>query len=129
MRTTPAGQPILQSLPGLSEPFPVEPWRFAEKSDAEGLAERFRKKLKKGAIWHRKKVMQDIREHTATSFPPTQQDQWAAIDAFHDQYRTSDSVPVVPFSTPGATQSWHFEHGTPIDWRAAFAHLTLRFDR
>ena len=119
----------MQSLPSVSEPFTVEPWRFAEESDAEGLSEGFRKTLKKGAIWHRKKVMGDIREHTATDFPPAQQDQWAALDTFHDSYPTSDSVPEVPFSTLGNTQDWPFEHGTPIDWHAAFADLTLRFDR
>ena len=115
----------MQSLPSLSEPFLLEPWRFAETSDAEGLS----KALKKGDIWHRKKVMRDIRQHTATEFPPEQQDQWAALDAFHDSYPTSDSVPLVPFSTSGGTKSWQFERGTPIDWRVAFANLTLRFAR
>ena len=112
---------MLVSLPPATTPYTVEPWRYAEASDAEGL--------EKKDIWHRKKVMGDIRNHTAASFPPAQQDQWAALDAFHTQYATSDVVPCVPFSMIGPAQRWNVPRGTPINWHAAFAGLTLRYDR
>lgn len=120
--TSARGQPILQSLPGLSPTeLSTEPWMFAEQTDAEGLSKR--------DAWHRKKVMNDIRKFTARSFPCEQQDQWAALDGFHDAYTTSDSVPALPFSVRGEQQNWEFSHGTPFDWRGAFAKLTLRHDR
>ena len=115
------GLEVLKSLPAPGTPYSVEPWKYAETSDAEGLTKR--------DAWHRKKVMGDIREHTAPSFPAAQQDQWAALDAFHTQYPTSDVVPNVPFSMPGETNSWHVPRGTPMDWHAAFCKLTLRHNR
>ena len=113
----------MASLPDLSpEVLVTEPWLFAEKTDAEGLEKR--------QYWQKQKVMNDIRQHTALAFSPAQQDQWAALENFHDWYPTSNQVPTLPFSVTGeGERTWEFTNGTPIDWRAAFVELTLLHDR
>ena len=115
----------MKSLPDVDRcPMPVEPWVAAEQDDAEGV-----KKQKKS--WMRKKVMSDIRQHTAAEFPAAQREQWAALDSFHDQFPSSDSLSALPISltVPGGARAWVMQHGTPIDWRAAWADLTERFPR
>lgn len=118
----PEGQFLLTSLPNVATcALPIEPWKPAEQNDAEGIG--------KKDCWGRKKVMSDIREHVAASFSPAQKEQWAALDHFHDLYPTSDSLTALPIRLPGAAQPWVMQHGTPLDWRSAWAQLTLRFSR
>ena len=111
----------MKSLPDVAScALPIEPWLPAEKDEAEGV--------KKG--WQRKKVMSDIRDHTAAAFPAAQREQWAALDSFHDRFPTADSLTKLPIllTVPGADSTWVMQHGTPIDWRAAWADLA-RFPR
>ena len=120
----PEGQFLLTSLPNvLTCSLPIEPWRPAERSDAEGIT--------KNSWWGRKKVMSDIRDHTALSFNLAQKERWAALDHFHDTYPTSDSLPALPIrlAPHGGTRPWVMQHGIPLDWRSAWADLTLRFSR
>ena len=114
----------MESLPDVMTECPIEPWKAAEPNPDLDVG-------KKDA-WHRKKVMKDIRQHTAAEFSSEQQEQWAALDMFHDLYPTSDSLPTslpISLKPPGAKQAWEMTHGTPIDWRAGWASLILRFDR
>lgn len=113
----------MASLPDVLSVAPIEPWRPAEANDAEGVSRK--------DSWQRSKVMHDIREHTASSFPAPQKEQWAALDSFHDRFPTSDSLPALPITLalPSATQPWVMQHGTPLDWCAAWGDLTLRFPR
>ena len=120
--TLPQGQLIMKTLPDVLLSPPIEPWKPAEPDEAEGITKR--------DSWH--KVMRDIREHTAKSFPALQQEQWAAIDSFHDTYRTSDALPPslpISITSQGASRAWVMQHGTPIDWKGAWSSLTLRYPR
>ena len=123
------------SLPPRTEVPSLEPWLFAEGADAEGVAAAARKKavqreretgkrakvVQRPKVWSKKKVFGDIINHTAKEFPPADQDQWAALQNFHDVHPTSDSVPTVPFqcSASGSSTQWPCDLGMPVDWAAA----------
>jgi hypothetical protein len=116
---------VMQSLPDVTLECPIEPWGKANEPDAE-------QDIGKTDSWHRTKVLGDIRKHTALKFPPKQQEQWSAIDLFHDLYPTSVSLPTslpISLQPSGASQVWEMKFGTPCDWRANWKKLTLRFDR
>ena len=115
---------VMKTLPNVMQECPIEPWKASEPDAEQNIGKR--------DAWHRKKVMRDIRQHTALSFPSKQQEQWAAIDMFHDLYPKSDSLPMslpISLKPPGASQAWEMKFGTPCDWRAGWEQLTLRFDR
>lgn len=93
----------------LSKAAEPERWLYGDLRDAEGLS--------KKDVWRKSKVMSDILMHRMGAFTPEQQDQWRAINKFHELYRVSDEVPQLPlklragmvrFSTaPNMTHSLH----------------------
>eukprot|EP00965_Chrysotila_dentata_P121741 4024543-Pleurochrysis_carterae.AAC.1 len=52
--------------------------------------------------WNDTKVFSDSVAHAVLELLMAQQDQWKALKALHDRYKTSDSVPKLPItlSTP-----------------------------
>lgn len=106
----------------LSLPAPVEAWKHSDTDDAEGLIKKDVWQKKKVsclwctcdapvftlphpatciAAWQTRilmdaQVMSDILNHRMVDFSAVQQDQWRALNEFHEFYRTSDAVPDLP---------------------------------
>ena len=124
--TNKEGLLVMQSLPNVFTELPIEPWKPQEPDPEQGVGRK--------EAWHRKKVMSDIRAHTVIDleYPAKIQEQWAALDMFHDMYPTSDSLPTslpISLKPPGASQEWEMKYGTPCDWQAGWEKLTLRYER
>lgn len=79
----------------LSQPAPIEEWKHGDTADAEGLT--------KKDVWKKKKVMSDILNHRMLSFTDDQQDQWRALNEFHNRFKCSDEVPVLPLTLRAGT--------------------------
>eukprot|EP00965_Chrysotila_dentata_P020064 663858-Pleurochrysis_carterae.AAC.1 len=128
LRTKTKGQVFMDSLPKLSEEPPKEPWKAAESGEGGEGAGR--------DGWHKTKIFSDIINHTAASFPEEHLDQWRALEAFHDTYPTSDSLPNLPLTVKAPPEEgkptpreWKMEHGSPISWSALWGRLAWRFER
>lgn len=74
----------------LSTPAAPEAWKHGDVGDAEGLQKR--------DVWRKRKVMKDILEHRMLEFSHEQQDQWRALNEFHNHYKCSDEVPDLPLT-------------------------------
>eukprot|EP00965_Chrysotila_dentata_P038190 1268880-Pleurochrysis_carterae.AAC.1 len=102
----------MDSMPCLCDEPEKEPWKPAEAGEGgEGSGR---------DAWHKKKIFSDILKHTAASFPADHVDQWRALEAFHNLYPTSDSVPNLPLTVkaPAAEEysppkEWRMQHGAP----------------
>eukprot|EP00965_Chrysotila_dentata_P203929 6182032-Pleurochrysis_carterae.AAC.4 len=129
-------------FPDVSVPADVETWKPAKTTSAEGLGVDDRAAAsaqlhdqKRNKPWKRTKVFSDIMNYSMLSFSADQQDQWRALNRFHDLYATCDTVPSLPISCAAppieaeTTSTWSMEHGTPISWTAAWKKLSWRFKR
>lgn len=76
---------------------PIEVWKHGDLADAEGLT--------KKDVWKKKRVMTDILEHRMTSFSHEQQDQWRALNEFHNSFQCSDDVPPLPLTLRAGASS------------------------
>lgn len=72
----------------LSQPPEAEVWKHGDVCDAEGLQKR--------DVWKKSRVMKDILRHRMLSFTEEQQDQWRALNEFHERFKCSDEVPNLP---------------------------------
>lgn len=79
----------------LSKPAASESWHYADIGDAEGLS--------KAHVWKKKKVMSDILHHRMCEFSEEQQDQWRAMNEFHERFDVSDKVPALPLTLRAGT--------------------------
>lgn len=73
-----------------------EHWLHGDLRDAEGLS--------KKDVWRKSKVMSDILIHRMSAFTPEQQDQWRALNKFHELYKVSDEVPDLPLTLRAGTR-------------------------
>lgn len=88
------GFQFMNSYPDLSTGCPIETWKPAEKADVE-VAKVDKKVMK---AWGMAQTFKDILEYRMDDFTPSQRDQWRALHAFHKQYATSGTVPVLPLT-------------------------------
>lgn len=90
MITKPQG--LLFMSPGInidvSMPAMAESWKHGDLDDAEGLS--------KKDVWQKKRVMSDILNHLMATFTQEQQDQWRALNEFHERFKHSDEVQELP---------------------------------
>eukprot|EP00965_Chrysotila_dentata_P241385 6204249-Pleurochrysis_carterae.AAC.2 len=116
LRTNAEGQDIMNSYPSLDNIPPMEPWKPANPSEAEGVS---------AVCWKRDKVFSDILGHTATRLRADAQAQWRALKSFHDSFHTSDTVPPLPINV----NEMVMEHGVPVSWSAMWNELAWRYKR
>lgn len=79
----------------ISKPPRPEAWKHGDYSDAEGLQRK--------DVWKKKRVMSDILDFRITNLPAEKQDQWRALNEFHNRYRRSDEVPTLPLTIRSGT--------------------------
>lgn len=80
----------------LSKSAPPEPWLYGNIGDAEGL--------QKKQVWSKSRVMSDILNHRMLSFSDDQQDQWRAVNEFHERFKCSDEVHNLPLTLRAGPQ-------------------------
>ena len=132
----------------------VESWVASVPAEGGAAAAAAGHETSKKKPWNAPRVFSDILNHRMLNFTSDEQEQWRALHAFHEQYTTAgdcslvlclcacipaahtppsahtDSVPILPIELQSPNGSkYAINHGSPLDWTAAWQTLAWRHDR